>query len=242
MTRISDRAAEELRTVPGVRDVGAHVGRAVHGDQVVGTNAAEVWVSLDPGADYDKTVNAVESVVAGYPGLERSVLTYSQNQLQEVLAPVKDPITVRVYGQDFEVLKEKAQEISTILAGIDGAENVRVQNLQEEPTIEIEVDLAKAQEVGIKPGDVRRAATTLVSGINVGALFEEQKIFEVQVWGTPEVRNSVSDIENLMLDLPDGGARAAGRGSGRAHRLVADEHQPRRRLPRPRRDRQRRRA
>ena len=204
MTRISNRAAEELRTVPGVRDVGAHVGRAVHGDQVVGTNAAEVWVSLDPGADYDKTVNAVESVVAGYPGLERSVLTYSQNQLQEVLAPVKDPITVRVYGQDFEVLKEKAQEISTILAGVDGAENVRVQNLEEEPTIEIEVDLAKAQEVGIKPGDVRRAATTLVSGINVGALFEEQKIFEVQVWGTPEVRNSVSDIENLMLDLPDG--------------------------------------
>ncbi len=74
-----------------------------------------------------------------------------------------------------------------------------------EPTIEIEVDLAAAQEAGIKPGDVRRAATTLVSGIQVGALFEEQKIFEVQVWGTPEVRNSVTDIENLVLDLPDGG-------------------------------------
>ena len=133
------------------------------------------------------------------------MLTYSQNQISDVLANETTPVRVRVYGQELDVLQEKAGEIGSILAGIDGARDVRVQPIITEPTIEIEVDLDAAQAAGIKPGDVRRSATTLVSGIQVGALFEEQKIFEVQVWGIPEVRRSVTDVENLLLDVPGGG-------------------------------------
>ena len=205
MNRVIGRAAEELRALPGVQNADGHVGRAIGGDQVGGANTGELWVSVDPDADYDQTVGAIEDVVNGYPGLDKQVLTYSKNQISDVLASERKPVRVRLYGQDLGVLQEKADEIGALLSGIDGAKDVNVQRHIVEPTIEIEVDLAAAQEAGIKPGDVRRAATTLVSGIQVGALFEEQKIFEVQVWGTPEVRNNVSDIENLVLDLPDGG-------------------------------------
>ncbi len=71
MNRITALASRELRSVPGVRDVGGHVGRAVTGDQIVGANSGELWVSIDPGADYDATVAAVKRVVDGYPGLSR---------------------------------------------------------------------------------------------------------------------------------------------------------------------------
>jgi Cu/Ag efflux pump CusA len=71
--------------------------------------------------------------------------------------------------------------------------------------VEIEVDLAKARQFGIRPGDVRRAATTLVSGLNVGSVFEQQKVFEVVVQGTEETRRSVSDVRNLLIDTPGGG-------------------------------------
>ena len=189
----------------GVRSVDAHVGRAIRGDAVGGANTGEIWVSLDPDADHDGTIASIEEVVNGYPGLDRKVLTYSQNQISDVLANETTPVRVRVYGQELDVLQEKAGEIGSILAGIDGARDVRVQPIITEPTIEIEVDLDAAQAAGIKPGDVRRSATTLVSGIQVGALFEEQKIFEVQVWGIPEVRRSVTDVENLLLDVPGGG-------------------------------------
>jgi Cu/Ag efflux pump CusA len=74
----------------------------------------------------------------------------------------------------------------------------------QEPTLEIKVDLTTAQTHGVKPGDVRRTAATLISGILVGNLFEEQKIFDVVVWGTPELRNSISDVSNLMIPKPDG--------------------------------------
>jgi Cu/Ag efflux pump CusA len=75
----------------------------------------------------------------------------------------------------------------------------------EEPTLEVQVDLAKAQRHAIKPGDVRRAATTLLSGIQVGSLFEQQKVFDVVVWGTPDTRNSLTSVRRLLIDTPTGG-------------------------------------
>jgi Cu/Ag efflux pump CusA len=71
--------------------------------------------------------------------------------------------------------------------------------------VEIEVDLERAKAVGLKPGDVRRAAAILLSGMQVGSLFEEQKVFDVVVYDTPDTRNSISSIQNILIDTPDGG-------------------------------------
>ena len=51
----------------------------------------------------------------------------------------------------------------------------------------VQVDLAKAQAAGIKPGDVRRAAAALLSGLRAGSLFEQQKVFDVVVWSNPDL-------------------------------------------------------
>jgi len=205
MTRVTALASRELRAIPGVEDVGAHVGRAVMSDRSVGVNSGELWVSLDAAGDYDRTVAAVQEVVDGYPGMDGELLTYPKQRIQQVLGRDDAGIVVRVYGQDLEVLRAKAEEVRGLLADVDGTADQQVEQMVEEPTLEIEVDLAKAQRFGIKPGDVRRAATTMLSGIQVGSLFEEQKVFDVVVWGAPEVRGSVADLRELLVDLPDGG-------------------------------------
>jgi CzcA family heavy metal efflux pump len=206
MTRVTAQATRELREIPGVRDVGAHVGRAVSSsDQIVSVNSSELWISVDPSADYDGTVDSIREVVGGYAGLDGEVLTYPQKRIDAVLSGADSGLTVRVYGQDLEVLRSKAEEVRQAIASVDGTANQQVQRLVEEPTLEIEVDLAKAQEVGIKPGDVRRAAATMLSGIQVGNLFEEQKVFDVVVWGAPKVRDSLTSIRELMVDVPGGG-------------------------------------
>jgi Cu/Ag efflux pump CusA len=204
MERVVMRAARELRSLPGVLNVGGHAGRALLSDQIVGTNASELWVSVDPTADYDATRASIEAVVRGYPGLKRSVTTYPSERIAELLADSDDPVTVRVFGQDLGVLRTKAEEVSRVLAGIDGVVAPKIQPQAEEPTLEIEVDLEAAERFGIVPGDVRRAAATLLSGIQVGSLFDEQKVFDVVVWGTPDLRASVSSISNLMIDTPSG--------------------------------------
>jgi Cu/Ag efflux pump CusA len=76
---------------------------------------------------------------------------------------------------------------------------------QQEPSLQIEVDLTKAQQYGVSPGEVRRAAATLLSGVSVGSLFDDQKVFEVVVRGTANVRNSPDSLRDLLIDTPEGG-------------------------------------
>jgi Cu/Ag efflux pump CusA len=66
------------------------------------------------------------------------------------------------------------------------------------------VDLAKAEQYGLKPGDVRRTAAFLLQGEEVGDIFLNGKTYDVNVWSTPESRDSLSDIENLLIDTPSG--------------------------------------
>jgi CzcA family heavy metal efflux pump len=205
MERILARASSELQQVPGIRNVSAHVGRAVFGDQVVGINSAELWVGIDPAADYDTTVAAVQKTADGYAGLDQKVSTYLRQTVSQPHASAGDGITVRVFGEDPDVLRSEAEKVRQALAGIAGAVDPHVVLPTEEPTLEIEVDLASAQTHGIKPGDVRRAAATLLSGLQVGSLFEQQKVFDVVVWSTPETRESLTAIHDLLIDAPDGG-------------------------------------
>ncbi|MFN8454786.1 MAG: efflux RND transporter permease subunit [Anaerolineae bacterium] len=204
MNRITAQASQELRSIPGVRNVGSHVGRAETGDQIVGINSGELWVSLDPAANYDATVAEIQNVIAGYPGLFRQVQTYQPQRTGEALTRPEHDLTVRLYGPDLGVLRDKAQEVQQAIAEISGIAEARADLQPEEPQVEIKVDLAAAEAHEIKPGDVRRQATTLLSGLQVGNLFEEQKVFDVVVWGVPEIRNSLTDIHKLLIDTPKG--------------------------------------
>jgi Cu/Ag efflux pump CusA len=208
MQRITARAGEELREIPGVASVGGHVGRAILGDQVVGVNSGELWVAIDPSADYAETVDAVEQAVAGYPGVEGEVRTYPRERVDDVLGTPSGvagaDLTVRTFGASLDTLRDAADDVRDAVADVDGVDSARLDLPVVEPTVEVEVDLDRAQALGIKPGDVRRTAATLLQGIVVGNLFEEQKIFEVTVEGAADLRTSVDSIRNLGIDLPDG--------------------------------------
>jgi Cu/Ag efflux pump CusA len=143
-------------------------------------------------------------VVDGYPGLFREVATYQPQRTEQALMGAEHDLVVRVYGYELKALRDKAQEVRLAIAEISGVASAQADLPTEEPQVEIEVDLAKAEQYGVKPGDVRRQATTLISGIHVGNLFEEQKVFDVVVWGVPEIRTSLTNIQELMIDTPRG--------------------------------------
>src|SRR5207253_510697 len=67
------------------------------------------------------------------------------------------------------------------------------------------VNLAAAQKYGLRPGDIRRDATTLTSGLIVGNLYEQSKIFDVVVWGAPQTRSDLTELGNMLIDTPGGG-------------------------------------
>jgi CzcA family heavy metal efflux pump len=204
MTRILSRAVNEIAAIPGVTNVGSHVGRAINSDQVVGINSAEIWVTIAPDANYEATSAAIQWTANAYAGSAGTLSSYPEKRVSRVLTGSTKDVVVRVYGEETGLLREEAEAVKSAMASVRGIVDLEVENAEVEPTIEIKVDLAAAQRLGIKPGDVRRYATTLVSGLQVGSLFEEQKVFEVVVWSTPETRNSINSIRDLMIDTPSG--------------------------------------
>src|SRR2546422_3942360 len=204
MSRIMNQAARELAAVPGVSNVSAQLGRAVTGDQVVGINASQLWLTIDPKANYEATVAAVQGVVDGYPGLSRSVQTYLRERVREVLTGTDDAIVVRLYGPERPTLHKTAENVKQALSTVNGITDLHVEGQAEEAQIEVRVDLASAERHGLKPGDIRRQVATVFAGIQVGSLFEQQKVFEVVVWGVPEVRNNLTKLRQRRShrDLP----------------------------------------
>lgn len=201
--RLATQVRAELAGIPGVRKVGAQVGRAVTGDQVVGVDAGEMWISLTETANFETVTAAIERAAAAYPGLALKLTTYQPEEASGSQAGERD-LNVRIYGHDFDTLAEQAERVRDHIARVTGIADVQVERPMSAPQVEIEVDLAAAEKFRIKPGDVRRQAATLLSGIQVGNLFEEQKVFDVVVWGVPELRHSLTDVEELLIDTPVG--------------------------------------
>lgn len=205
MNRLMTKAGEELTQIEGVARVGGHVGRAITSDLSADVNSGELWITLEDGANIANVRADAQSIVQGYPGLTAKVTTYPEQQVAAASAIDDQQFRVRVYGIELPILQEKANEIRDILSRTDGVVNPTVEATPTQPVAEIEVDLAKAQQQGVKPGDVRRAAATVLQGIEVGYLFEQQKVFQVVVKGTPETRHSLTNVRNLLIDKPDGG-------------------------------------
>jgi Cu/Ag efflux pump CusA len=220
MTAKTTEVATAIESLPGVDSVGAHVGRAVTGDRVVNVSSSDVWVTIAPNVDYQETLEAIKEAAGRTPELGADVVSYSTQKMRDVGAlvtgenPIKgrgldvltgldQPLAVRLYGQDPVVLNEQAAIVQKLMAGIEGVVEPRIATTQMQPTIEIEVDLAKAQAFGVTPGSVRRAEATLLQGIQVGSVFEDQAVFDVIVQGVPSTRRSETDVRNLLIDRPD---------------------------------------
>jgi CzcA family heavy metal efflux pump len=204
MVRISTLACQELRTIPGVRNCGSHIGQALLMDEVYGIYFGENWVSVDPAVDYDETLAKIQELVDGYPGLHRDVQTYLKERIREVLTGSSYPIIIRIYGQDLEILRAKAEEVRERLSEVEGLVDLHVELLVDIPQIQIEVDLARSEGYGLKPGDVRRTAAYLVAGEEAGDIHWANRTFDVQVWSIPEARESLTDIQQLLIDTPGG--------------------------------------
>jgi CzcA family heavy metal efflux pump len=205
MDRITIHASKELRAIPGVRNFGAHVGRAEEGEEIEGSNFTELWISVDPNVDYDATVAKIEEAVEGYPGLYRNVFTYMRERIEEVLAGAGAAIALRIYGPDLAVLQQKANQIADAIAGIEGIVDLRVQPMTMIPQVEVKLRTDSAAQFGLAPGDVRRAVTTLLQGTKVGEIYQGQQIFDCVVWGAPRVRHDVAALGTLAIDTPTGG-------------------------------------
>lgn len=207
MSQLVTSMTRELRKIGGVKNVSAHIGRAITSDEAADVDSSEIWVSIDPAADYDATMSDLRDLVheySGRDGLDCDLETYLNDRIHEQVQGEDRGLVVRVYGDDLAKVEELAEDVVVKLKTVDGLKNAIVEAPERQPRIEIEPDLEKCKAHGIKPGEVRRTAAVLLSALEVGNLFEEQKVFEVVVWGKPEIRENLDSVRNLLIETPTG--------------------------------------
>jgi CzcA family heavy metal efflux pump len=204
--RITKAAAQDLMKVPGVRNQGAHIGRAEVADEVVGPDFTELWISVDPAAPYDQTVHAVQSVVDGYPGLSRDLLTFLRERIKEVLTGASASIVVRIFGPDLDQLRTHAAEVEAAVRDVPGVSALKVEPQVQVPQITVRLRPDRAALHGLTPGAVRTAVSTLVKGRKVGEVYRNQQVHDVVVWGVPSARSDFTALRELLIDTPGGGS------------------------------------
>lgn len=203
MDRITIQVSKELREIKGVRNFGAHIGRAEVADEVVGPNFTELWISVNPEVeDYDATVAEIQEVIDGYPGLYRDVLTYLRERIKEVLTGTSASIVVRLYGPDLDKLFIKANEIKSNIKDVEGVIDLKVQQQTLVPQVQIKLKENAPIQFGVSSVDVGTAVSTMVTGSKVGEIYEDQKIFDIVITGQPETNNDLESLRNLLIDTP----------------------------------------
>jgi Cu/Ag efflux pump CusA len=204
LSRMTGLVTSELRALPAVQSVGATLGRATNSDQVENVNTGELWITLKPNVNYGQASAQISSIANRTPGLTGSVSTYETDSMTGVLAGGSGTVVTRVYGVNGGALAAQATRLSGVVARIPGVTGTTVSTPVTQPTIDINVNLDAAARHGISPGEVRREAGTLLSGLTVGSYFENQEVFDVVVWGQPATRSSLSTIDNLVIDAANG--------------------------------------
>jgi Cu/Ag efflux pump CusA len=210
LDRLAARTSQELAALSAVGDVAATVGRAVSSDQIVATNSAEIWVTIKPSAPYESAVSQVRAIAEGMPGVAGTVSTYESDSMNGVLAAAAPAVTVRLYGSDYGELAQLGRQVEAVMSQTSGLGPPQMQLPVEQPTLNVTVNLAAATRDGLTPGNVRREAATLLSGLTVGNFFEQQRVFDVVVVGAPAVHSSLTSVNNLLLDTVNGGHATLG--------------------------------
>ena len=202
--KVSIDACRDLVAIPGVRNCGSHIGQALLSDEVYGAYFGENWVSVSKDVDYDDTLQKVTDTVDSYPGMQRDVQTYLRERVKEVLTGSSGAVVVRIFGPDPVKLTELADTTLKAIGDTPGLIEAAAALQKEIPQIEIELDLEKAREHDLKPGDIRRQSSVYIASEEVSDIFAGGRAYDVHIWSIPQVRHSFQDIKDLPIDTPAG--------------------------------------
>jgi CzcA family heavy metal efflux pump len=204
MKKMTKRASHDLLAIPGVRNFGAHIGRAEVADEVVGPNFTELWISIDPEVNYEKTVAKIKDTMHGYSGIYTDVQTYLKERSKEVLTGSSASIVVRLFGQDLTVLRKQAESIRSTMQTVDGIAELKIEPQVLVPQIEIRLKQDAAQRYGINTNDIRQVTSMVLKGIKVGEAYEAQQKVDVVVIGDADSKVDITAVQQLPINSPFG--------------------------------------
>ncbi len=194
-----------LLNFPEVLTVFSRIGTAEIATDPMGYDRSDVYIMLKKKAkNREKLIERMEQALSVIPG---NVFGFSQPielRVNELIAGTRSDIAIKLFGEDLEILKEKANEIQRIVALVKGAHDPRAEQILGLPILQVEIDRAKIAQYGINVTDVLNMIEMAVGGKSAGEVFEGVKHFDLVLRYPEQYRNSAEAIGNLLVSSPKG--------------------------------------
>src|SRR5215211_1793767 len=199
-----------IRSRPEVESVVSQHGRPDDGTDAAGLFNAEFFAPLKPSSEWpgtkDKdelTAELLAQLQEKFPGVEFNFSQYLQDNVSEAVSGVKGENSIKLYGNDLQALTDTANKIKSVLGTVQGVTDLAVFTSLGQPTVQIDIDRARAARYGLSPGDINATIKVAVGGDSAGDLYEpgSDRHFPIIVRLAPEYRKSAEAIHNLRIGV-----------------------------------------
>src|SRR5690349_11632761 len=197
-----------IASLPEVESVVSQHGRPDDGTDAAGFFNAEFFAPLKPAKQWprnedkdDLTAKLLAQLQEKFPGVEFNFSQYLQDNVSEAVSGVKGENSIKLFGNDLQALTNTANKIKSVLATVQGVTDLAVFTSLGQPTVQIEIDRARAARYGLTPGDINATVRTAIGGDSAGDLYEpgSDRHFPIIVRLAPRYRQSAESIKNLRI-------------------------------------------
>lgn len=211
-----NRMRTVIKSYPEVLTVVSQNGRPDDGTDATGFFNAEFYAPLAPfdtwpsGVDKEKLTDEMNTrLEAEFPGVEFNFSQNIEDNVEEAASGVKGENSVKLFGSDLAELEKTAAELKKVMGTVPGIADLAVLNSLGQPTVQIEIDRARAARYGLAPGDINSTITAAVGGQAAGNLYEDgsDRNFPIMVRLAPKYRESLAAIGRITIGAsnPSGG-------------------------------------
>ena len=149
-------------------------------------------------------VDAIRRRLAQIPGISVLMSQPIQERVDELISGVKTEVAIKLFGDDLEVLKNKADQIAAIMETVKGVKDVKVEHVFGQSYLTVDIDRHKIARRGINVADIREIIETAIAGKPATQVFEGERRFSLIVRFPENLRNSVKVISDILLKSPSG--------------------------------------
>jgi len=207
---LQGKAESILKQFPEVVDVVSKTGRADIASDPMGVEISDVIVTLKPHEEWatsrfkDELVEKMRAALAELPGVASSFSQPIALRVDELVSGIKSAVGIKIFGDDLEALKQKAEAVARALATVPGATDINVEKVSGLAYLQIEIDRDKIGRFGINVRDIQDVIETAIGGKEASKIYEGLKVFGLAVRFPEEARNDVGPIREILIPSPSG--------------------------------------
>lgn len=199
-----------LDKFPEVEKVVSRIGVAEVPTDPMPMDLADIFVIMAPSEEWvttnskDELVEMMKEELELLPGVNYEFTQPIEMRFNELLEGVREDVAIKLYGEDIQVLADKAEEISAIIAGTDGIGDMRVEATTGLPQMTVKYNRHKLAQYGVNIQDLNMLIQSAFAGGKAGVIFEGEKRFDLVVRLDEEHRKNIDNLRNLYVSLPSG--------------------------------------